>query len=170
MPVREATEKLCRSCADVGVVVLFVPELPKTHVSGASRWIFERPMIQLSLRYKTDDQLWFTFFHEAAHVLLHARGTYVDEDRGASSADDSREAEANDFAAAALVPPAQLAEFVLANKPFSKAAIRTFASRIGVAPGVVVGQLQHRDDLPRAYCNDLKVRIEDGLIDEFASR
>ena len=153
------------------VVLLFVPELPNTRVSGASRWLFERPVIQLSLRYKTDDQLWFTFFHEAAHVLLQPRGTvYVDEDHGASSADAEKESQADAFAAATLVPPAQMDAFVRANDRISKAAIRAFTSRIGVSPGIVVGQLQHRGDLPFTHCNDLKVRIEDGLIEEIASR
>ena len=51
-----------------------MPELPKTGTSGATRWLTpEKALIQLSLRHKSDDQLWFTFFHETGHVLLHGK-------------------------------------------------------------------------------------------------
>ena len=57
--------EVVRLCAEAGVVVAFVPELPKIRVSGATRWLTpHKAMMQLNLRYKTDDQLWFTFFHE----------------------------------------------------------------------------------------------------------
>ncbi len=59
-------------CGRCGVAVVFVPELRRLPVWGATRWLSPgRALIQLSLRYKTDDHLWFTFFHEAAHILLH---------------------------------------------------------------------------------------------------
>ncbi|MBL8419274.1 MAG: hypothetical protein JNK92_01440, partial [Dechloromonas sp.] len=49
-------------------------ELPKTEVSGATRWLSpDKALIQLSLRYKSDDQLWFSFFHEVGHLLLHGK-------------------------------------------------------------------------------------------------
>ena len=45
-----------------------------THVSGAASWIApDKAMIQLSCRYKSDDQFWFTFFHECGHILLHGK-------------------------------------------------------------------------------------------------
>jgi len=51
----------------------------------------------LSLRGKTDDQLWFTLFHEIGHVLLHdTRSLFL-----AGSA-NRNEAEADQFAADAL--------------------------------------------------------------------
>ncbi|MHB1330034.1 MAG: ImmA/IrrE family metallo-endopeptidase [Gemmatimonadales bacterium] len=85
------------SCAAAGVVVVFVPELPKTRVSGATRWVTaEKALIQLSLRYKTNDHLWFTFFHEAAHILLHGKRLIFIESNGSSEAEE--EAQANAWA------------------------------------------------------------------------
>ena len=61
--------RLKELCAECGVAVAFIRELPKT-ASGATRWLSpEKALIQLSLKYKTDDHLWFTFFHEAGHIL-----------------------------------------------------------------------------------------------------
>lgn len=141
-------------CAKAGVAIVFVPALPKTGVSGATRWINpQKALIQLSLRYKTDDHLWFTFFHEAGHILLHGKKELFIE--GGNGLDEVKEGEANEFAQIELIPKKSFATF-LAQKPYSKAAIERFAREIGIAPGIVVGQLQHKGLLPRSYCNDLK--------------
>ena len=81
-PIAEACPKTTTLCSNAGVAVAFVPELPRTRVCGATRWLSPtKALIQLSLRYKTDDQLWFTFFHEAAHILLHSKKTiFVESD------------------------------------------------------------------------------------------
>ena len=63
--------KMKTLCEDAGVAVVLVPEITNAPVSGATRWLTsEKAMIQLSLRYKTNDQFWFTFFHEAGHILV----------------------------------------------------------------------------------------------------
>ena len=143
-------------CAAAGVAVVFVPELPKTGVSGATRWVnSNKAIIQLSLRYKTNDHLWVTFFHEAGHILLHGKKVLFIE--GGNGMDEQKEQEANQFAEQALIPKSALTAFA-ARRPFSKAAIVEFARNINLAPGVVVGQLQHKGLLPRTHCNDLKVK------------
>jgi len=141
-------------CARAGVAVGLVPELPGIRLSGATRWLSpDRALIQLNLRYKSNDQLWFTFYHEAGHILLHGkRDVFIDEGRSG----DEKEREANNFAADTLIPPREYAAFGRAGA-WSKDAIRRFAVRIGVAPGIVVGRLQHDRILPFTHCNGLKV-------------
>jgi hypothetical protein len=46
--------------------------LSMTQADLANRLSPGKALIQLSLRYKTNDHLWFSLFHEAGHVLLHA--------------------------------------------------------------------------------------------------
>ena len=73
-PVGLAQKELVSLCANAGVAVVFVPELPNTGICGATQWLTSmKALVQLSLRYKTDDQLWYTFFHEAGHILLHGK-------------------------------------------------------------------------------------------------
>ena len=140
--------------AKAGVAVVFVPALPKTGVSGATRWLStQKALIQLSLRYKTDDHLWFTFFHEAGHILLHGKKEFFLE--GANGLDESKESEANEFAQFELIPRKAFSGF-LEHKAYSKRAIVKFSQEVGIAPGIVVGQLQHRGLLARSLCNDLK--------------
>ncbi|MCU7933562.1 MAG: HigA family addiction module antidote protein [Candidatus Thiodiazotropha sp. (ex Dulcina madagascariensis)] len=150
--------KLVSLCARSGVAVVFVPELPKTHLSGATRWLSkDKAVIQLSLRHKSDDHLWFTFFHEAGHILKHGKkDLFIEEEDGS---EDEREKEANEFASNTLIPISSFNQFARKGL-YSKVAIRNFAKEIGVAPGIVIGQLQHCGRLPYTHCNDLKVRFK----------
>ncbi len=151
-PPKIFQSQLVGLCASCGVAVVFVPELPKT-ASGATRWLTPRKaLIQLSLRYKTDDHLWFTFFHEAAHILLHGkRLVFVEGDESGGT----EEREADEFAGNMLIPKRTYRAFI-ASESFNKAAIRRFAQEQGIAPGIVVGRLQHDRLLPFSDCNDLK--------------
>jgi HTH-type transcriptional regulator / antitoxin HigA len=143
--------------AEAGVVVAFVPQIPKARLSGATRWLnADKALIQLSLRYKTDDQLWFTFFHEAAHIVLHGK-RLIFLDTGECEGD--LEDEANRWAADVLIPRGEYEEFA-ALTTHSQNRIRSFARSIGIAPGIVVGRLQHDGILPHSFCNDLKRRLE----------
>ena len=146
-------DKLCNA----GVKLVFVPELPKTCAWGATRWLAPGlPLIQLSLRYKRDDHLWFTLFHEAGHILLHGkRAVFVDTE---DSADDKEEREADSFARDFLIPPSDYEKF-LRRRSVSCVEIERFARALGIAPGIVVGRLQYDGKLRRDSCNDLKLPI-----------
>ena len=146
--------RLVDMCASAGVAVVFVPELPKTGVYGATRWIGNNAVIQLSLRYKSNDHLWFTFFHEAGHIIKHGRKEIFIEGNGL---DSEKEEEADAFARDKLIPPAALLKFVQSWDGRSLAPIKAFAQKIRIAPGIVVGRLQHDKLLPNAHGNGLKV-------------
>lgn len=154
-----AIEEAADLCARTGVAFVVVPELPGTCVSGAARWLTPRKaLIQLSTRYKTDDQFWFSFFHEAAHLLQGGkRKAFVDRDSETGKSEQA----ADSFAARTLIPSQDLKEFLKdANEPFiSRASVERFARRIGIAPGVVVGRLQREGELDRRNLNGLKRRI-----------
>lgn len=152
--------QLVARCAAAGVAVVFVPELKGSRASGATRWLSPtRALIQLSLRYKTDDHLWFTFFHEAGHVVLHGRhDIFVEENRR----DDSKlEQEADAFARDLLVPRAAWTAFTtkLAPPRISAIEVEGFAAAQGLASGIIVGRLQHEGLLPRSHLNRLKRRL-----------
>lgn len=142
--------------AAAGVAMAWVPELPRCPVSGATRWLTpEKALIQVSLRFKTDDQLWFSIFHEAFHVLRHPRKRVFIEDGGRET---EEEREANRLAADLLIPAADLARLV-AQSPLSLERIRSFAHELGIAPGIVVGRLQHEGHLAYSHGTSLKTRF-----------
>jgi HTH-type transcriptional regulator / antitoxin HigA len=149
-------------CAESGVALVFVPQLPKTRTCGATHWLnSKKALIQLSLRYKTNDHFWFSFFHEAGHILLHGkRDIFLEGQNIQDKSKQNKETEADDFAADLLIPSNELKQFIESRKQFSKEDIKQFASLIGIAPGIVVGRLQKKEILPQSHCNDLKQRFE----------
>jgi HTH-type transcriptional regulator / antitoxin HigA len=150
--------ELVRLCANSGVAVVFVQELPNTGISGSTQWLTSsKALVQLSLRYKTDDQLWFTFFHEAGHILLHGKRQIFLEIEQKDREKEEREADA--FATNILINHTQWQSFMTQKSYRSKADIEKFASQERIAPGIVVGRLQHEKLLPYHHCNDLKRRL-----------
>jgi HTH-type transcriptional regulator / antitoxin HigA len=145
-------ESVVKLCARSGVALVFQPEIPGTRASGAARWLTPtKGLIQLSLRHKRDDHFWFSFFHEAAHLLLHSKkATFV---TNAGDQHDELEDEANEFAATLLIPKRYEPELrALRSLPD----ISAFAERIGIAPGIVVGRLQRMEILDWSQGNGLK--------------
>lgn len=156
--------ELVKTCARNGVAVVFVKEITGSRSCGATRWVSPtKAVVQLSLRYKSDDQFWFTVFHELGHVLLHSKqGVRVEPDRKGEM-DDPSELEADRFAGDVLIPP-QHAVRLGGLKTIDS--VRRFAREIGIAPGVVVGRLHHEGKWPYRTGNGLKRKLD--LVDEFA--
>src|SRR2546427_6271794 len=142
-------------CAAGGAAIVFVPGLRGAPISGAARWLTPaKAMISLSLRYKTDDHFWFSFFHEAAHILNDSKKElFVDWTNGE---ENQKEAEANRFAATFFIPANRDAEL---GELRTAAAILKFARSIDVAPGVVVGRLQRKGSIPYNRFNYLKHKV-----------
>ena len=115
-------------------------------------------MVLLSLRGKYEDIFWFSFFHEAAHLLLHGKkSVFVEEDgRGR----DGAEQEADEFARNLLIPSSVWTAFVEGRRSFSLHDVREAASAAGLSPAIVVGRLQHEERIQRSSMNALRRRIE----------
>jgi HTH-type transcriptional regulator / antitoxin HigA len=149
--------RLRELCAEVGVVLVFLKAPPGCRASGATRFLSStKAMIVLSFRYLSDDQFWFSFFHEIGHLLLHGtEATFVDGD----AADPTdREVEANAFSEGVLIPHDRRDE-LMALPCHARDVIR-FAVSVGVSPGIVVGQMQHRRIIGPHQLNGLKRRYE----------
>lgn len=140
-------------CAEAGVALVVVKAPIGCRASGAIRMVDpDKAMLLLSFRYKRDDQFWFTVFHEIGHLVLHKANTFVDDD--ALPGDADRENEANEFAAECVIPPLRESEFERLRP--NRDDIVRFSVSIGVAPGLTVGQMQHRGMLEPEKLNYLK--------------
>ena len=158
---------LQEACSRDGVAVVVVRAPNGCRASGATRFVSrDKAILQLSFRYLTDDHFWFTFFHEAGHLILHGqmhffasafkgRGTWILE--GTEMPATEEEQEANHFAATTLVPQ-EFWEGLLTVPTNSRSVIR-FAHRVGVSPGVIVGQLQNQGRIGYDRLNGLKRRF-----------
>lgn len=138
-----------RILSDAGIRMLLIEPLPHTTIDGVCFWLKndERlPVIVVSLRYDRIDWFWHTLIHEMVHVKSrHGLHSEIHLDIDIFEQTDEQEKVVNASAAHILIDRAALDNFVGRVSPmYSKERIRGFAARLGVHPGLVVGQLQHR--------------------------
>ncbi len=145
-------------CSESGVAVVFVPEIKGTCLYGATRWIEskKKALLQLSVRDKSDDRLWFTLFHEAAHIIIHGKTAGFIDDR---KSNNEIEEEADSFASEKLIPEKLYKKFIKAKR-FNNSTVIKFAHEIGLAPGIIVGRLQHDRLIEFSNLNKLKNRYK----------
>jgi HTH-type transcriptional regulator/antitoxin HigA len=155
LPPEKFEPKMQQFCREAGVVLVLVPSIKRSHVSGVARWLNpHKALIQLSLYGKTNDRFWFNFFHEAAHILLHDKeNIFLDEWDGGESLASELEREANQWAREFLIPLQYERELPQLK---SKADVVDFAERISIHPAIVVGRLQHDCIIPVSWMNGLK--------------
>jgi HTH-type transcriptional regulator/antitoxin HigA len=158
-PVNLIQKELVNLCANAGVAVVFVQELPNTGISGSTQWLTPtKGLVQLSFCYKTDDQFWFTFFHEAGHILLHGkRQVFLEIDHKDRKKEED---EADTFASNMLITRAEWQQFIVQDSCCTESGIKDFAHKVGIAPGIVVGRLQHENLLSYDHFNHLKHSFE----------
>ncbi|CAN5237392.1 ImmA/IrrE family metallo-endopeptidase [soil metagenome] len=145
-------------CMESGVALIYTPNLPKAPISGVSRWYLDTPLIQLSGRHKTDDHFWFTFFHEAGHILLHGKKDIFLEDLKGAENDQEKEEEADRFAAKWLLTEKELQRILdVENATYDD--IRAFSDTFRT-PGYIIGRLQHAEYIHYSEGNELKRKVE----------
>ncbi|WP_254528892.1 MULTISPECIES: ImmA/IrrE family metallo-endopeptidase [unclassified Sphingobacterium] len=144
--------QLIKLCAECGVYVAIVRGLEGNPASGATKFINGNPLIILSFRYLTDDHFWFTFFHEAGHLILHGeKKLWLELD---SNINENEEYEANLFAQACLIP--HELENRLQYISRNKRSIIKISMDAQISPGILIGQLQHRGFISKSYMNGYK--------------
>jgi len=152
--------------ASLGIRFVIVEHLKSTRIDGAALWLDDlSPVIVMSLRYDRIDNFWFILAHELAHIKHGDRS--VDTDLVGASAqptEEKPEAEkkADRMAASLLIPTKTLQAFIERHRPrFSKKAIRGFAEKVGVHPGIVVGQLQYRKAISYSHSREMLSPVRD---------
>ena len=167
--------------AAAGIRMTLVEALSGIKMDGAAFWLdASSPAIALSLRYDRVDNFWHSLFHELDHIR-HGEGKsdpILDENMYDDEWDQLPDFErrANEAAAELCLPHDEIEGFVARVNPlFSKAQIVGFARRVGVHPGIVVGQLQRRKLIPYSFHRELLEKVRDrvttgGLTDGFGQK
>jgi HTH-type transcriptional regulator / antitoxin HigA len=139
-------ELLAVQCAEVGVKIVHTPKLPNSKVHGATRWIADTPVIQISNQFQRNDIFWFTFFHEAGHILKHGKKEVFLEGLEYTEEGPVKEAEADAFAIASTYSEKEEAEFMALrrNGTWSTDQIIEYAQKINTHPAMIVGRLERK--------------------------
>jgi len=133
-------QKIQTICTICGVKLVYTPCLPKAPISGATRWQNDNPLIQLTGRYNRNDIFWFTFFHEAGHILLHGKKDVFLEGIEHSVAIEEKEKEANDFAVKWTLNNEEEYEITQAI-PLTVQKVSDFAKKFGTHEALIIGRL-----------------------------
>lgn len=142
--------QLQRICLESGVKVVHTPCIKKAPISGATRWLNDTPFIQLTGRFKRNDSFWFTFFHEAGHILLHGKKDIFLEKVEYSDKDLEKEQQADEFACKWTLTDDEEAK-ILEAAPLSEEVIRDFAKQFNTHPAIIIGRLQHKKIIPYSF-------------------
>lgn len=147
-------KELLKEC---GVSLIFEPHLPNTYVNGVSYKITkDKAIIMISDRGKKDDILWFTLFHEIAHLIMHSKKeVFIDGDNELKS---SIEKEADDFAKNTLISKNAYDDFIKINI-INEKTIRKFSKDNNIIPGILVGRMQKEGIIGYNEFNNLITRI-----------
>jgi len=149
--------RLVEACRTVGVAVTTARAPDGCRASGATwKLASGNPIIHLSFRHRAEDHFWFTFFHEAGHVVMHG-DSHLDVEGGDASflGSSKEENEANLFAQDYLLP--REVRKALMDRPHPQAILRA-AKLVGISPGIIVGQLERAKALPPGRLSKMKHR------------
>ena len=171
----EAVRHVPGILAEAGIRFLVLEPLPQTRIDGVCFWLNARsPVIALSFRYDRLDWFWFTLLHEMHHVKNgdgREKPARLDTDLVGDQALRTEEKvevveqQADRFAAQFLIPEGQLENFMVRVRPlYSKQRILGFAARLHIHPGIVVGQLQRRNEIKYAHSRDMLLKVRDSVI------
>jgi HTH-type transcriptional regulator / antitoxin HigA len=145
----EESHQVAKIIAECGVRFVVVESLPGGKIDGVCLWLNpETPVIGMSLQRDYIDNFWFGLRHEIEHVLRRhgLERECVDEQFQPMAQDvPAEEKVANSAGAEFCVPQDRLMDFMARIHPYySEERILLFAQTLGIHPGLVVGQIQHK--------------------------
>jgi len=167
----ESVRHVPKLLAKAGIRFVVVEPLGRSRIDGICLWLDKQsPVIGVSLRVDRVDSFWFTLFHECGHIdtrdglLRPAADSDLIGENAIPSADKPEcERKADHFATSALIKPTEMNNFIARVSPlFSKTRIQGFATRIGVHPAIVLGQLHHKGQVAWGqHSRDFTVKVRD---------
>jgi HTH-type transcriptional regulator / antitoxin HigA len=147
----DAINRIPKILNDCGVRFVIVEHVPSSQIDGVCFWLENgtSPVIGMSLRLDRIDNFWFVLRHEIEHILNGdgKETAMVDSDTGQIRlvVGQPEEDRANAAAANFCVPSNDMADFIVRHgRMISELHLVNFAGRMGVHPGLVVGQIQRR--------------------------
>jgi HTH-type transcriptional regulator / antitoxin HigA len=156
--------------SEAGIRLVVVEPIPGVKIDGAAFWLDSEPVIALSLRHDRIDGFWFTLMHELGHIRYgdaSVDADLIDGTKGVTTllVEDEAEVRANQYASESLIPKDEMQSFIRRVGPhYPKNRVVQFANRVRIHPGIIVGQLQHRNELGYSALREWLVKIREVVI------
>lgn len=164
----QLVENVPKVLSDHGIRFVVIEPFSGSRIDGATIWLNEaEPVVGLTSRLDRLDNFWFTLFHELSHVK-HRDEFSIDDDTLGNDIQlevkSAIERRADLEAAELLISKKEMDSFVKRYSPmYSKKCIIQFAIRLSVHPGIVVGQLQARNEIGWNANREMLVKIRDSV-------
>lgn len=169
----EDIRQVPRVLAEAGIRLVLIEPFPGMKLDGVCFWLdAESPVIAMTLRFDRIDNFWFVLMHELRHVAnkdgQNGRAI-IDENLGSDGQESGVkppfEVKADQEAADAIIPAETFKDFILRVAPlYSEQRIVDFAARIGVHPGIVVGQLHNQKQVPYSHYRKLISKAREHIV------
>lgn len=157
-PFLEVIEQIKSLLKECGIALIYEPHLSNTYVNGVSyKLTSDKAIIMISDRGKKDDILWFTLFHEIAHLIMHSKKEVFVDLEDTESTDI--EVEADEFARNILIPNSAYDDFIHNHIIIDEESIKDFSVKYNISTGIVVGRLQKDGKVNWNQFNNLITRI-----------
>jgi len=137
----EIIDALTDLLKNYGIHFIFVEHIKGATANGVVRWVKDRPMIQVSDRYKYLDIFWFSFFHELGHVYFAdgKKKPVIDDPKNRIR--NEKEDRADTFACKYLYP--KIVDSFIYNGKFDSKSIMQFAQKHNFNTGIIIGRIMH---------------------------
>ena len=167
----EEARMVPRILAEIGIRFVIVESISSAKIDGVCFWLDDRsPIVGMSLRFDRIDNFWFVLRHELEHVyrkhgrIAVALDAELEGDRAGIGSHIPEEERISNMAAAEFCVPSESMDSFIARKSpfFLQRDLLGFATTLGVHPGLVAGQLQHRTgryDLFRNYLSKIRFAV-----------
>jgi HTH-type transcriptional regulator / antitoxin HigA len=155
----DLAKQLVEICANCGVKLVYSACIKGAPINGATRWLGDTPLIQLSARYKRNDIFWFTFFHEVGHIMLHGKKDIFLEKYEYTDLDEKKEDQADQFAVNWTFKKEHELEVTLLTS-LSENDIPILAKKYYTHPAMIVGRLRRLNLVNPAFGAKFLVEIE----------
>ncbi|MGL5125807.1 MAG: HigA family addiction module antitoxin, partial [Fusobacteriaceae bacterium] len=129
---------------ECGVGLILLDHLPKTYVSGVTKWMGDKVMVIISSKGKKLDIFWFNLFHELGHILKHGKKKiYINDELEIGN--ESQEKEADEFSKNSLIPLKEYKKIIqnMREINLSEEYLLKISSELEIHPSIIVGRLQH---------------------------
>ncbi|MGL5798098.1 MAG: HigA family addiction module antitoxin [Cetobacterium sp.] len=139
-------KNLLKNC---GIGLIILDHLPKTYVSGVTKWMGDKVMVIISSKGKKLDVFWFNLFHELGHILKHGKKKiYINDEL--ETGNSSQEIEADEFSKNSLIPLKEYKKIIQNMKDLNltQEYLLKKSKELEIHPSIIVGRLQHDKLIP----------------------
>ena len=134
---------------DCGIGLILLDHLPKTYVSGVTKWMGDKVMVIVSSKGKKLDIFWFNLFHELGHILKHGKKRiYINDELEIGN--EVQEKEADEFSKNSLIPLKEYRKIIkdMRGLNLTEEYLLKKSSELEIHPSIIVGRLQYEEVIP----------------------